>query len=55
VRFRWEPHSVAFWDNRCTQHLAIWDYFPHVRSGFRVQIEGAADPVAAGSLREVAS
>ena len=19
-RFRWEPHSVAFWDNRCTQH-----------------------------------
>ncbi|WP_397584980.1 TauD/TfdA dioxygenase family protein [Sphingorhabdus sp.] len=55
VRFRWEPHSVAFWDNRCTQHLAIWDYFPHVRSGFRVQIEGAADPVATGSLREVAS
>lgn len=38
VRFRWEPHSVAFWDNRCTQHLAIWDYYPHVRSGFRVQI-----------------
>jgi taurine dioxygenase len=41
VRFRWEPHSVAFWDNRCTQHLAIWDYFPHVRSGYRVQIEDA--------------
>jgi len=39
VRFRWEPHSVAFWDNRCTQHLAIWDYFPQVRSGYRVQIE----------------
>lgn len=39
VRFRWEPHSVAFWDNRCTQHLAVWDYFPHVRSGLRVQIE----------------
>lgn len=39
VRFRWEPHSVAFWDNRCTQHLAIWDYYPHTRSGFRVQIE----------------
>lgn len=42
VRFRWEPHSVAFWDNRCTQHLAIWDYYPQVRSGFRVQIEDAA-------------
>lgn len=43
VRFRWEQHSVAFWDNRCTQHLAIWDYFPNVRSGFRVQIEGKAE------------
>jgi len=42
-RFRWEPHSVAFWDNRCTQHLAIWDYFPNVRSGYRVQIEGTAE------------
>lgn len=39
MRFRWEPHSVAFWDNRCTQHLAIWDYYPNVRSGYRVQIE----------------
>jgi taurine dioxygenase len=41
VRFRWQAHSVAFWDNRCTQHLAIWDYFPQVRSGFRVQIENS--------------
>jgi taurine dioxygenase len=41
-RFKWEPNSVAFWDNRCTQHLAIWDYYPNVRSGFRVQIEGTA-------------
>ncbi len=39
MRFRWEPHSVAFWDNRCTQHLAIWDYYPETRSGYRVQIE----------------
>jgi taurine dioxygenase len=38
VRFRWEKDSVAFWDNRCTQHLAVWDYFPHTRSGFRVVI-----------------
>lgn len=41
VRFRWEQHSVAFWDNRCTQHLAIWDYYPQVRSGYRVQIADA--------------
>ncbi len=47
VRFRWEPHSVAFWDNRCTQHLAIWDYYPNVRSGYRVQIEDQAEPIAA--------
>jgi taurine dioxygenase len=39
-RFRWEPNSVAFWDNRCVQHLAIWDYFPHVRHGYRVTVKG---------------
>jgi len=45
-RFRWRPHSIAFWDNRCAHHKAIWDYWPHVRSGFRVQVEGTAPPVA---------
>lgn len=40
VRFRWKPNSVAFWDNRCTQHQAIWDYFPQTRSGFRVTVAG---------------
>lgn len=45
-RFRWTPHSIAFWDNRCTHHKAIWDYWPHVRSGYRVQIEGTAAPIA---------
>lgn len=39
-RFRWQPHSIAFWDNRCTQHLAIWDYYPEVRHGYRVTIKG---------------
>lgn len=47
IRFRWEPHSIAFWDNRCTQHLAIFDYWPHVRSGYRVQVEGTEAPRAA--------
>ncbi len=32
VRFRWQPHSVAFWDNRAVQHMAVWDYYPQVRS-----------------------
>jgi len=40
VRFRWRPNSIAFWDNRCTQHLAVWDYYPQVRHGVRVTIAG---------------
>ena len=39
-RFKWQPNSVAFWDNRATQHLAIWDYYPNVRAGQRVTIRG---------------
>ena len=39
-RFRWEPHSIAMWDNRCVQHLATWDYFPEVRHGYRVALRG---------------
>jgi len=39
-RFRWQPNSVAFWDNRCVQHRAMWDYWPHTRSGFRVTVAG---------------
>ena len=40
VRFRWRAGSVAFWDNRCVQHRAMWDYWPHTRSGFRVTVQG---------------
>jgi taurine dioxygenase len=39
-RFRWQPNSVAFWDNRCTQHRALWDYWPHTRAGRRVTVKG---------------
>lgn len=45
-RFRWQPHSIAFWDNRCAHHYAVSDYWPEVRSGFRVQIDGIERPVA---------
>ncbi len=41
-RFRWQPGSVAFWDNRCAQHHALWDYYPNRRRGLRVTIKGDA-------------
>ncbi len=39
-RFQWQPNSIAMWDNRCVQHLAIWDYYPQTRSGIRVTVKG---------------
>jgi len=39
-RFRWEPGSIAFWDNRVCQHLAVSDYFPARRVMERVTIAG---------------
>nr|WP_310731370.1 TauD/TfdA family dioxygenase [Burkholderia pseudomultivorans] len=27
IRFKWEPRSIAFWDNRATAHLAPVDIF----------------------------
>ncbi len=39
-RFQWRENSMAFWDNRCTQHLAIWDYWPETRHGYRITVKG---------------
>ena len=39
-RFQWQPNSIAFWDNRCVQHHALWDYYPQVRHGHRITING---------------
>ncbi|MEQ8690790.1 MAG: TauD/TfdA family dioxygenase [Pseudomonadales bacterium] len=44
VRFHWEPNSVAFWDNRCTQHRATADFFPQTRTMQRVTIAGTDRP-----------
>lgn len=45
-RVSWEPNTLTFWDNRCTQHHAVWDYFPHSRYGERVSILGKQRPAA---------
>ena len=45
-RVSWRPNTLAFWDNRCTQHHAVWDYYPHNRYGERVSIVGDARPAA---------
>jgi taurine dioxygenase len=42
VRFRWRPNSMAFWDNRSTQHYAVMDYPPCHRKMERAGIKGEA-------------
>ena len=39
-RFHWERDSVAFWDNRAVQHLALSDYWPQRRIMERASIIG---------------
>lgn len=41
-RLHWYPGTLAVWDNRCTQHLAVNDYASKRRRMHRVTIEGEA-------------
>lgn len=49
VRFRWEPGSIAIWDNRSTQHYGVADYsgWRHLE---RVTVEGCR-PVGPGTVK----
>ena len=47
VRLKWEPNTVAFWDNRTCQHYAASDYFPARRVMDRISIVGDR-PVGVG-------
>jgi alpha-ketoglutarate-dependent taurine dioxygenase len=40
VRFSWEPHSIAMWDNLAVQHYAASDYWPDLRIMERASIIG---------------
>jgi taurine dioxygenase len=39
-RFVWKPHSLAFWDNRCTQHNPVNDYHGFRRVMHRITLAG---------------
>ncbi|MGQ4510756.1 TauD/TfdA family dioxygenase [Streptomyces sp. DW26H14] len=39
-RVRWTPNTLVFWDNRCVQHHATYDYYPFTRYGQRIAING---------------
>ncbi len=39
-RFAWEPHAIAFWDNRCAQHNPVNDYHGFRRIMQRITLKG---------------
>lgn len=45
-RVQWTPNTLTFWDNRATQHHAVWDYFPNKRIGRRVSVLSGWRPSA---------
>jgi taurine dioxygenase len=46
----WRPNTLTLWDNRCTQHHAVWDYYPHSRYGERVSMINDERPLGVGPI-----
>jgi taurine dioxygenase len=43
-RLRWRKNTIAFWDNRCTMHKVVNDYWPANRKMHRIAIEADDRP-----------
>jgi taurine dioxygenase len=51
-RFRWTAGTLAFWDNRCTQHFAVNDYQGQRRHMQRVTLRGERPVSIADAVRQ---
>lgn len=40
LRWKWQEGDVAIWDNRCTQHKALFDYGDAHRIMHRATVNG---------------
>jgi taurine dioxygenase len=50
VRWSWRAGDVAFWDNRSTQHYAIYDYAGNPRSMERITLAGDVSTAIDGAV-----
>ena len=54
ARVSWSPNTLVLWDNRCTQHHSVWDYYPGSRYGERVSVIAQERPLAYQGLFDAA-
>lgn len=48
VRWRWQQYDMAIWDERCTNHRALADHYPHYRM-IRRCLAGEEAPIPVGA------